>query len=184
MNRQRDRVGRLDADDGDSLFPHRALEHPNPGLLYLNSALAEDLGLNLDRYDTSTLTALFAGNLLPLGAEPPVGGESARIAVSEGGSRWREVAEAGWTAPPTGHPAPSIIVFTVLSGLGLGMIFWIGLGLGGESHWFGWLAVPVTLAIAGLEPTSRFWLVSRRRSSALANSSRSRCSRFSSAKPA
>ncbi|MEO1456759.1 MAG: DmsC/YnfH family molybdoenzyme membrane anchor subunit [Pseudomonadota bacterium] len=28
------------------------------------------------------------------------------------------------------HPAPSLIVFTVLSGLGLGMIFWLGLGYG------------------------------------------------------
>ena len=48
------------------------------------------------------------------------------------------------------HPAPSIVIFTVLSGLGLGMIFWIGLGLGGESHFFGWVACPVALAITGL----------------------------------
>ncbi|MCL5778153.1 dimethyl sulfoxide reductase anchor subunit [Limibaculum sp. FT325] len=40
------------------------------------------------------------------------------------------------------HPAPSIIVFTVLSGLGLGMVFWAGLGLGpdhGAARW--WIAV-------------------------------------------
>ncbi|MEM7497244.1 MAG: DmsC/YnfH family molybdoenzyme membrane anchor subunit [Pseudomonadota bacterium] len=44
------------------------------------------------------------------------------------------------------HPAPSIIVFTVLSGLGLGMLFCIGLGLG-EGHLFGWIAVPLALAV-------------------------------------
>lgn len=48
------------------------------------------------------------------------------------------------------HPAPSLIVFTVLSGLGLGMIVWIGLGLGSESHLFGWIAGPVALVIAGV----------------------------------
>ncbi|MEO1492930.1 MAG: DmsC/YnfH family molybdoenzyme membrane anchor subunit [Pseudomonadota bacterium] len=48
------------------------------------------------------------------------------------------------------HPAPSLIVFTVLSGLGMGMIAWIGLGLGSESHLFGWIAGPLALAVAGL----------------------------------
>ncbi len=48
------------------------------------------------------------------------------------------------------HPAPSIIVFTVLSGLGMGMIAWIGLGLGTESHLFGWLGGPISIVIAGL----------------------------------
>ena len=43
MNRQRDRVGRLDADDGDSLFPHRALEHPNPGLEDIRSSTLDAL---------------------------------------------------------------------------------------------------------------------------------------------
>ncbi len=28
------------------------------------------------------------------------------------------------------HPAPSIVLFTVLSGLGLGQMVWLGLGLG------------------------------------------------------
>ncbi|MFK7943975.1 MAG: dimethyl sulfoxide reductase anchor subunit family protein [Paracoccaceae bacterium] len=48
------------------------------------------------------------------------------------------------------HPPPSMIVFTVLTGLGLGMIAWIGLGLGSESHLFGWIAGPLSLAIAGI----------------------------------
>ena len=45
------------------------------------------------------------------------------------------------------HPAPSIIVFTVLSGLGLGMMATIGLGLGGQGHLFGWIAGPLALVI-------------------------------------
>ena len=47
------------------------------------------------------------------------------------------------------HPAPSIIVFTVLSGLGLGMIAWIGAGMG-TGHLFGWVAGPMALVIAGI----------------------------------
>lgn len=45
------------------------------------------------------------------------------------------------------HPAPSIILFTVLSGLGLGTMAWIGVGMGSESHLFGWIAGPLALAI-------------------------------------
>jgi len=48
------------------------------------------------------------------------------------------------------HPAPSLIVFTVLSGLGLGFLATIGLGLGGQGHLFGWVAGPLALMIAGL----------------------------------
>ena len=48
------------------------------------------------------------------------------------------------------HPPPSMIVFTVLTGLGLGLVAWIGLGLGSESHLFGWIAGPLALAVAGL----------------------------------
>ncbi|MEO0427423.1 MAG: DmsC/YnfH family molybdoenzyme membrane anchor subunit [Pseudomonadota bacterium] len=47
------------------------------------------------------------------------------------------------------HPAPSLIVFTVLSGLSLGMLFCIGLGFG-QGTLFGWIAVPLALAITGL----------------------------------
>jgi DMSO reductase anchor subunit len=48
------------------------------------------------------------------------------------------------------HPAPSLIVFTVLTGLGLGMVAWMGLGLGSESHLFGWIAGPLALAVTGI----------------------------------
>lgn len=48
------------------------------------------------------------------------------------------------------HPPASMIVFTVLTGLGLGMIAWIGMGLGSESHLFGWIGGPLSLAIAGI----------------------------------
>lgn len=47
------------------------------------------------------------------------------------------------------HPAPSIIVFTVLSGAGLGMVAWLGLGLGPNSGWAGWLAALLAVAAAG-----------------------------------
>jgi DMSO reductase anchor subunit len=45
------------------------------------------------------------------------------------------------------HPAPSIVVFTVLSGLGLGMMIWAGLGFGPDSPWILGLAV---LGITGV----------------------------------
>lgn len=48
------------------------------------------------------------------------------------------------------HPPPSMIVFTVLTGLGLGMLFWIGIGMGSESHLFGWIAAPLTLIITAV----------------------------------
>ena len=33
------------------------------------------------------------------------------------------------------HPAPSIIIFTVLSGIGFGLLFWLGLGIPSVSGW-------------------------------------------------
>lgn len=48
------------------------------------------------------------------------------------------------------HPAPSIIVFTVLSGLGLGMMVWLGLGLGPDTGVYPWLACGLALALTGL----------------------------------
>jgi DMSO reductase anchor subunit len=42
------------------------------------------------------------------------------------------------------HPAPSMIVFTVLTGIGLGMMAWIGVGLAGEA---GWTAAVLALAL-------------------------------------
>lgn len=38
------------------------------------------------------------------------------------------------------HPAASIIVFTTFSGMGLGLMTWVGLGLGPSSAAFGWAA--------------------------------------------
>lgn len=46
------------------------------------------------------------------------------------------------------HPAPSLILFTVLSGLGLGLMATIGLGFG-WGHLFGWIAGPVALVLTG-----------------------------------
>lgn len=46
------------------------------------------------------------------------------------------------------HPAPSIIVFTVLSGLGLGMMFWAGAGLGPEEGAFRWVVSVLALGMA------------------------------------
>ncbi len=48
------------------------------------------------------------------------------------------------------HPAPSIIAFTVLSGLGLGMMAWLGLGLGPDGGGFPWLASGLALGLTGL----------------------------------
>lgn len=46
------------------------------------------------------------------------------------------------------HPAPSIIFFTVLSGLGLGLIVWTGLGLGPDSAVHAWTASIAAVGIA------------------------------------
>lgn len=48
------------------------------------------------------------------------------------------------------HPAPSIILFTVLSGLGLGMIVWIGLGLGADTSVHAWTTCITAIAITGI----------------------------------
>ncbi len=51
------------------------------------------------------------------------------------------------------HPAPSMIVFTVLTGIGLGMVAWIGIGLAGGAHHAGgagWAAVVLAFLAAGL----------------------------------
>jgi DMSO reductase anchor subunit len=47
------------------------------------------------------------------------------------------------------HPAPSIVLFTVLSGLGLGQMAWLGLGLGPDEGSFRWLACALALSVAG-----------------------------------
>jgi len=43
---------------------------PAPRLLFLNEALAEELGLDLASLDSATKAAIFAGNTLPDGAQP------------------------------------------------------------------------------------------------------------------
>jgi len=50
------------------------------------------------------------------------------------------------------HPAPSIILFTVLSGLGFGLLSFLGLGLVQATGWaaFGWFALGYGLSVAGL----------------------------------
>ena len=48
------------------------------------------------------------------------------------------------------HPAPSIIFFTVLSGLGLGTMAWLGLGLGPDDGAYRWLASALALGLTGL----------------------------------
>ncbi len=47
------------------------------------------------------------------------------------------------------HPAPSIVLFTVLTGLGLGQMAWLGLGLGPDDGLFRWLACALALGLAG-----------------------------------
>ncbi|ARE83916.1 dimethyl sulfoxide reductase anchor subunit [Roseovarius mucosus] len=50
------------------------------------------------------------------------------------------------------HPAPSVIVFTTLSGLGFGLLFWLGLGLPAVTGWvaFAFFAIGYALAVGGL----------------------------------
>ena len=50
------------------------------------------------------------------------------------------------------HPAPSVILFTTLSGLGFGLLFFLGLGLPGSTGWvaFIFFAIAYILAVGGL----------------------------------
>ena len=50
------------------------------------------------------------------------------------------------------HPAPSVIVFTSLSGLGFGLLFWLGIGLPAVTGWaaFAYFAAAYLLAVGGL----------------------------------
>jgi DMSO reductase anchor subunit len=50
------------------------------------------------------------------------------------------------------YPAPSVIVFTTLSGLGFGLLFWLGLGLPAVTGWvaFAFFAIGYALAVGGL----------------------------------
>ena len=50
------------------------------------------------------------------------------------------------------HPAPSVIAFTSLSGLGFGLLFWLGFGLPAVNGWvaFVFFAIAYLLAVGGL----------------------------------
>ncbi len=50
------------------------------------------------------------------------------------------------------HPAPSVIIFTTLSGLGFGLLAWMGLGIPDVTGWpaFVWFFVAYGLAVGGL----------------------------------
>lgn len=50
------------------------------------------------------------------------------------------------------HPAPSVILFTTLSGLGFGLLVWLGLGLPTVTGWvaFVFFAIAYALAVGGL----------------------------------
>ncbi|MDX5403684.1 MAG: dimethyl sulfoxide reductase anchor subunit [Rhodobacterales bacterium] len=47
------------------------------------------------------------------------------------------------------HPAPSIIVFTTLSGLGFGLFFWLGIGLPGSTGLVALVFFAIAYALAG-----------------------------------
>ncbi|MFD0860033.1 dimethyl sulfoxide reductase anchor subunit family protein [Roseovarius aquimarinus] len=50
------------------------------------------------------------------------------------------------------HPAPSVIIFTTLSGLGFGLLFWLGAGIIAPTGWVGFVffAIAYVLAVGGL----------------------------------
>lgn len=50
------------------------------------------------------------------------------------------------------HPAPSVIVFTTFSGLGFGLLFWLGLGMPAPTGWvaFVFFAIAYLAAVGGL----------------------------------
>jgi DMSO reductase anchor subunit len=48
------------------------------------------------------------------------------------------------------HPAPSIIIFTVFSGLGFGALAWVGFGLGPNDPWFAFFALGLGFAFSSI----------------------------------
>lgn len=52
------------------------------------------------------------------------------------------------------HPAPSVILFTSLSGIGFGLLFFLGLGLPAPKGWvaFVFFAIAYVLAVGGCLP--------------------------------
>ncbi len=55
------------------------------------------------------------------------------------------------------HPAPSMIVFTTLSGAGFGLMAWLGLGLGPASTAFGMTACGLALLLTGAGLVASLW---------------------------
>lgn len=47
------------------------------------------------------------------------------------------------------HPAPSIILFTTLSGLGFGLLFWLGIDATAPTGWVGFVFFLIAFALAG-----------------------------------
>jgi DMSO reductase anchor subunit len=54
------------------------------------------------------------------------------------------------------HPAPSLLIFTTLSGAGLGFLFFLGLGMPAPTGWvaFGYFALAYALAAGGLSASA------------------------------
>ena len=50
------------------------------------------------------------------------------------------------------HPTPSVILFTTFSGLGFGLLFWLGIGMPGPTGWvaFTFFAIAYLMAVGGL----------------------------------
>jgi len=50
------------------------------------------------------------------------------------------------------HPAPSVIIFTTFSGLGYGLLFWLGIGMPAPTGWvaFVFFAIAYIMAVGGL----------------------------------
>jgi len=55
------------------------------------------------------------------------------------------------------HPAPSLIIFTVTSGAGFGLVFWLGLGAGPDGGAFGWPAcmLAALLTLGGIAASTK-----------------------------
>ena len=50
------------------------------------------------------------------------------------------------------HPAPSVIFFTTFSGLGFGLLAWLGFGMPAVTGWtaFAFFAIAYLMAVGGL----------------------------------
>ena len=59
------------------------------------------------------------------------------------------------------HPAPSVIIFTTLSGLGFGLMMFLGLGFLDVSGWVAFVFVAIAYALAGGDccPRCSIWAI-------------------------